>query len=493
MLSTELRILLAFLVAHFSAMYVIPKLANIARSIGLIDRPSKRKVHTSPRPLVGGIGIVITATFSSMLFVNMVGFRGLFLGLAVLLFIGFLDDFRELEAKSKFAAQILAAILMMYFSRTFLFSFGDLFGVGPIDIPDFDILIWLVTIFCIVGVVNSINLIDGLDGLAGGISFIAFLTFSLHASFAGESVLALINLAFAGAVLGFLRYNWQPAIVFMGDAGSLCLGFALAFMAIVLSQGENGCISPVIPLLVLAVPITDTVTVITKRLLKGKSPFIADQYHVHHVLMRYGMGRKTVVKVILGISIILSSITLLAPIYQISDKALFGVYLAHLTGYFITSTFIIHIMRLSLKYKRRSAVNGGKKKLTNRLAILFLDILDKLKIFRKNKRYYVELEAVLKIIDNGETLVGEIRNISDKGCMVLISGLKELQHEVVVQIKIPIDNNMVVIKFPAEHLWMSEVDDEVMHGFKFRELMSDDQIVFQKFMERLQKHTIFAQ
>ena len=193
MIPFELRILLVFLVAYFSAMFVIPKLANIAKEIGLIDRPDKRKVHTLPRPLVGGIGMVIAATFSSMIFVDWKGYRGLFIGLAVLLFIGFLDDFRELGPKRKFTAQILAGCGMMYFSKAFLVSFGDLLGTGPILVPNFDALIWMVTIFCVVGVVNSINLIDGLDGLAGGVSFIAFLTFALHASFGDAKMLMLLK------------------------------------------------------------------------------------------------------------------------------------------------------------------------------------------------------------------------------------------------------------------------------------------------------------
>ncbi len=317
MVPLELRILLAFLVAYFSAVFIIPKLAAIARSIGLIDRPERRKVHRVPRPLVGGIGIVIAATFSSMLFVPLLGFRGLYLGLAVLLFIGFLDDFRQLEARSKFIAQIGAGVLMIYFSKVSLVSFGDLLGFGPIMLPGIDVVVWGVTIFCLVGVINAVNLIDGLDGLAGGVSFIAFLTFALHASFADAHVLMLINLAFAGAVLGFLRFNWSPSRVFMGDAGSLCLGFALGFMAIAMSQGDGAVFPPIVALLVLAVPITDTITVMSKRVVRGRSPFQADRYHFHHILMRYGMDRESAVKTILGICMALSGVTLVTPFYAL--------------------------------------------------------------------------------------------------------------------------------------------------------------------------------
>ncbi len=117
------------------------------------------------------------------------------------------------------------------------------------------------------------NLVDGLDGLAGSIAFVAFSTFALHAAFGGNSILMLLNLAFAGAVLGFLRFNWTPSTVFMGDAGSLCLGFVLAYMAIVMTQGVEPITRPVVPLLILAVPITDTIVVMTRRVLHGHSPF----------------------------------------------------------------------------------------------------------------------------------------------------------------------------------------------------------------------------
>ncbi len=144
------------------------------RSIGLLDHPGKRKVHELPKPLVGGIGMVISATFSCLLLVPFPGSRGVFLGLAVLLLVGFLDDFRELGHRQKFLAQIGAGVLAMYFSKVFLFSFGDLLSFGEVTLAGSDVAVWFVTLFCIVGVINSLNLMDGLDGLAGGVAFVCF-------------------------------------------------------------------------------------------------------------------------------------------------------------------------------------------------------------------------------------------------------------------------------------------------------------------------------
>jgi len=207
MISFELKVILIFLTAYFSVLFILPKLANIALRIGLVDEPNHRKVHKTPRPLVGGIGMVIAATFSALLFVSIEGLRGFFLGLALLLLIGFLDDFKEVGHRQKFLAQIAATALLIYFSKLSLQTFGDLVGLGEIDLSGNMPLTWGVTVFCVVGVINAINMIDGLDGLAGGVSFLAFLAFAIHSSLIGNDSLMLLNLALAGAVLGFLKFN----------------------------------------------------------------------------------------------------------------------------------------------------------------------------------------------------------------------------------------------------------------------------------------------
>ena len=399
--------------AFFSSLFVIPKIASIARSIGLLDHPGRRKVHDIPRPLVGGIGMVISATFSCLLLVPLAGSRGVFLGVAVLLLVGFLDDFRELGHRQKFLAQIGAGVLAMYFSKVLLVSFGDLLSLGEVSFAGIDVAVWLVTLFCIVGVINSLNLIDGLDGLAGGVSFIAFFTFALHASFAENLGLMVINLAFAGAVLGFLRYNWPPASVFMGDAGSLCLGFVLACMSIIMTQGETAIMSPVAPLLILAVPITDTVVIMTKRALRGQSPFKADQYHLHHIFMRFGLGRATAVKIILFISLVMSCLSLLEPMFDIPDYGLFAIYLFYFALYVVSSFFIVFTMRASLKYQRRRS-KEKMKSTEGRLNIPFLRQSQLFNKIRKDFRYKTELDIVCRGDNKNEKYTGKLLDLSSR-------------------------------------------------------------------------------
>jgi UDP-GlcNAc:undecaprenyl-phosphate/decaprenyl-phosphate GlcNAc-1-phosphate transferase len=481
----EIRIILVFLVALFSSMYVLPKLARIAKVIGLVDKPAeKRKTHKIPRPLVGGIGIVIAATFSSLTLIPLSGLRGYFLGLSVLLLVGFFDDFKELGHQQKFIAQILAAILLIYFSKVSLRSFGNLLGFGMIEIPDISWVIWGVTIFCVIGVINALNMIDGLDGLAGGVSFIAFVTFAIHASLGGDNSLMLLNLALAGAVLGFLRFNWYPSSLFMGDAGSLCLGFSLAFMALALTQGGSAHVSPVMPLLVLAVPITDTLFVMGKRIIRGQSPFKADQYHLHHIFMRYGMGRALAVKVILCISALFSSLSLVGSVYKFPDYALFAAFLLYFFVYMVSSFCIIYMMRFSLKFKKQDTAHHYRLQWIGRIITGKFAFF---RIFRKSPRYDVELALVCQERERALLFPGKVLNISSDGFMASIPLLDCLLDKVVAKITFPLDTESHSIELPAEHLWFTEDGNMFYHGFRFRDFGGEQEQVVFKFLVKFKE------
>lgn len=331
--------ILTFLIALLSSLFVLPKLSMIAKRIGLIDHPNSRKIHTTPRPLVGGLGIVIACTFSALLFVPLSGLRGFYAGLAVLLLVGFFDDFMEVGHRKKFLAQIVATGLMIYFSKVQLYNFGDLLGVGELVVPHPEFLIWGVTVFCVVGVTNAVNMIDGLDGLAGGVSLLAFSSFAVMSFICENNTLMLLNLAFSGAILGFLRFNWSPSTLFMGDSGSLCLGFALSFMAIALTQTENSAVPPISMLLVLAVPISDTIGVMTKRIVKKQSPFKPDKTHLHHLLLRIGWSGKQSVCVVLLLCLFFCLLGIVGIIFNVSESVLFAVFLIYFVcNYFFSST-----------------------------------------------------------------------------------------------------------------------------------------------------------
>jgi UDP-GlcNAc:undecaprenyl-phosphate GlcNAc-1-phosphate transferase len=481
MISYEVRIVLIFISSYLAVIFTLPKLAHIAQRLGLLDQPNERKMHTIPRPLVGGIGMVIAVTFASLIFIPISGLRGYFLGIALLLFVGFLDDFREIGHKQKFIAQILAAALMIYFSKVVLISFGDLLGIGEIIIPGGVYVAWVVTTFCIVGVINAVNLIDGLDGLAGGISFIAFVFFAIHSFLAGNHSLMLLNLALAGAVLGFLRFNWHPAVLFMGDAGSLCLGFSLAFMALAITQDNSGIISPVSALLVLAIPITDTIIVMFKRILRRQNPFVADKYHLHHIFLRYGMGRIGSVRVILLLSMVMGGLSLLQPLCGVAEAVLFFIFVVYFIVYLISSFYIVGFLRYSLKFRK----NRAKTMSAGYFLRLVYGVFDIFRIFRKSRRYNVDIGVQISPQDDAELIRGKLLNISRTGCMMKVKGEGKVQVEMELQLELPFRDHLKMLHVKSEHLWVSAHDGASYHGFRFSNLSQSDEACLESFILQL--------
>jgi UDP-GlcNAc:undecaprenyl-phosphate GlcNAc-1-phosphate transferase len=331
----------------------MPRLARIGTQVGLVDRPNSRKVHRRPKPLVGGLGMILAFAMSCILYVPLSGMRGFFAGVVLLFIIGFLDDFKELGHRWKFVGQVTAALLMMSFSDVYLSNFGNLLYFGDIHIG---LLALPLTVFSIVGLTNAINMIDGLDGLAGGISLVAFIAFAILSYMGEQWNFFFISLALGGAALGFLRYNWRPAKIFMGDSGSLFLGFALVYLSIVMTQGAASSVRPIAPLLILAVPITDTITLMIKRIMVGKSPFHADSYHLHHILIRMGLSKRMAVVSILCVSSFFALTALVGTIYSIPDYYLFLTFMVYFIVYFAASFYLKQILRLIRRNKVRARV-----------------------------------------------------------------------------------------------------------------------------------------
>jgi UDP-GlcNAc:undecaprenyl-phosphate GlcNAc-1-phosphate transferase len=347
----KVQALLIFLTSLSVTVLLMPRLARIGSRVGLVDRPNYRKLHRNPKPLVGGLGMILAFALSCILYVPLAGMRGFFAGVVLLFIVGFLDDYKELGHRWKFAGQVSAAILMIYLSNVYLLSFGNLLHLGDIR---FGILALPLSIFCIVGITNAINMIDGLDGLAGGVSLIAFSAFAILSYLGGSWNYFFIAIALCGVSLGFLRYNWRPAKVFMGDAGSLFLGFSLVYLSIIITQGPGSIVRPVVPLLILATPIADTLTLMFKRMMAGRSPFHADNYHLHHILIRMGMSKRVAVVTILAVSAFFGVLAVVGTIFKIPDYYLFSVFVVYFTVYFAASFYLKQILRLVRRSKVRA-------------------------------------------------------------------------------------------------------------------------------------------
>ena len=291
-----------FTAALFSSIMVVPSIRRWAFKTGTLDLPDTRKVHDQGMPRLGGVAIFLSFLFALLLFIDLTPVvRGILCGALVLFVTGIGDDLSGVSPRRKFMGEILGTLTTMYVSGLYISSLGNLFGFGDIILPQWVAIPF--TLFAVVGVVNAINLLDGLDGLTGGVSVIALAGFALLAFADGNSDVSLLCATLAGAIFGFLKYNTYPARIFMGDVGSLVVGFMLAFLAICLTQSPGATVPAVVPLLILGLPVVDTLWVMSSRIIRGKGPFDPDKNHVHHNLMRLGFSHKNTVLIIYAITL----------------------------------------------------------------------------------------------------------------------------------------------------------------------------------------------
>ncbi|MBF0309881.1 MAG: undecaprenyl/decaprenyl-phosphate alpha-N-acetylglucosaminyl 1-phosphate transferase [Magnetococcales bacterium] len=264
-------------------------LLPMASRMGLVDRPDARKIHDREVPLVGGLALFLGFTLAMTGFEAAPDpFRAMLLAMALLVSIGVIDDRRGVSPRIRFGVQIVAALLMTSWGQVSVGHLGNLMGWGAIELGG-----WAApfTVICVVGVINAFNMSDGLDGLAGGQALLSFGMLCFLAVLAGHAAEGWILAFLMLTLLPFLWLNargpWRDrALVFMGDAGSTCLGFALAWFTVQLSQGEARAFQPVTALWLVAVPLIDMFGVFFRRLARGEKPFEPDNRHLHHLLLK---------------------------------------------------------------------------------------------------------------------------------------------------------------------------------------------------------------
>jgi len=289
-----MALLLASLIALSITTACMPGLQRWALRVGLTDRPGARKVHTAPVPRVGGIamalGILIPIVMAVRLDATMVGFLA---GVLVLLAFGIWDDRADLDYRLKFLGQFLAVALCISVAHV---RIAEITLDHPIELPQ--AVSSLLTFGFLVGVTNAMNLADGLDGLAGGLALLCLCAIAVFGAICGNREVMAVALIESGAILGFLRFNTHPAQVFMGDGGSQVLGFSIGVLSILATQGDRSALSAALPLLLLGLPILDTVAVMMRRALAGRSPFSSDRSHLHHRLLDLGFAHHEAVVLI---------------------------------------------------------------------------------------------------------------------------------------------------------------------------------------------------
>lgn len=329
----NIKILLMVLTSFIFVACIIPFIKKIAIHVGALDIPNKRKVHTKPMPRLGGLGIYLGFLLGYMLFGTPSDImNSVLIGSFIIVITGVIDDIKPLKASVKFIGQLIAACIVVFYGGLVMYNITA-FGIDL----HFGIFAYPLTLFFILGCINCINLIDGLDGLAGGISAIYFLTIGVIATIQGkiglDSVLTFVML---GSTLGFLIHNFYPAKIFMGDSGSMFLGFIIAVIAL-LGFKNVTMTSLIIPFLVLAIPILDTLFAIIRRLLKGESISTPDKFHIHHQLLKKNFSQKTTVLIIYFVDLLFAFASV---VYFLKDRLL---------GYFIYGILLFIVFVFVLK------------------------------------------------------------------------------------------------------------------------------------------------
>ncbi|NNC60943.1 MAG: undecaprenyl/decaprenyl-phosphate alpha-N-acetylglucosaminyl 1-phosphate transferase, partial [Eudoraea sp.] len=325
---------LSGLITFFIANRIYPPLIWTLRHKELMDEPDHRSTHGEITPTMGGVGIHISFTFTLIIFASIIGLQSedlirilaLMGATMILLFLGVKDDLVAVTPKKKIMGQVVAAAIVVLLADIRLFSFEGLMGIGVLP---YSVSV-LFSIFVLVAMINAFNLIDGVDGLAGGIALVVSATFGIFFLLNNNPLFVLVSFVLIGAIIGFLRYNLsEKNKIFMGDTGSMVVGFLLSFQALAfleLNALETSPFSvsngPIMVLAVLSYPIMDTLRVFVLRIRDGRSPFSADRNHIHHRLLRLGMKHKQVALLLVFVNVFLIEFAFLTNDFLIDTQFL---------------------------------------------------------------------------------------------------------------------------------------------------------------------------
>lgn len=308
-------LIVPFVIAFAFSFASTPIVTQLAFRIGAVDIPNdNRRMHKKPIPRLGGLAIIFGFAVALLCVSHNLtrGMGATLVGAAIIAVMGVIDDCRDLNAKLKFAVQIIAALIVIFSGniRITVFTNPNLLSDNPyLVLPE-----WLsvtLTVLWIVFITNAVNFIDGLDGLATGVSAIMSVSLVFISVRTGERTIAIIGMALMGACFGFLPYNFNPAKIFMGDTGSTFLGFMLATLSVQGVFKSYAVISFAVPLLILGLPLFDASFAMIRRVLTGKNPMTADRGHLHHRLIDMGFSQKQTVFILYAISAVLGSAAVL--------------------------------------------------------------------------------------------------------------------------------------------------------------------------------------
>lgn len=341
-------------IAAFVSFLAVVGLKSVARKIRLVDLPNDRKSHKGAVPLIGGLSAfsgLLVAWLASMPMGN--GF-GIYLLCALLLVIlGAIDDAKDIPAKFRLLVQVALGGALSLGSGVYLTSFGNLLGFGSISLG------WLglaVTVAAVIGATNAYNMMDGIDGLAGSMSLVTLLSlaylFSLSGGHSTEIVLAItISMALIPYMAANLRVYPFRRKVFMGDAGSMFIGFSVVWLLVNGVQEQNAAFRPVTALWLCAVPLMDMVAIMVRRARKGQSVMKPDRDHLHHIFLRAGFTDREALLVIAAVGVLIAIFGIIGEIFAVAEWLMFALFMLLFAGY---NWAISHVWRLLVLFHKRS-------------------------------------------------------------------------------------------------------------------------------------------
>lgn len=315
-------VLVVALIAFATALFTTPYVRRLALNVGMLDATGERRMHDQPKPRIGGIAVYLGfafALFSALGYLlktkqygdlaNLHDLVGLIFGGTLILMVGIWDDVMGMSPRAKLFAQCTVAAISLLYGFQIPYVNDPLHHGHTIFFPGW--LSVVLTMVWYVGMMNAINFIDGLDGLLSGLTAISSISMIAIAISRGHFEIALVLAALAGAALGFLRYNWNPAKIILGDSGALFIGYIFATVSIIGASKTAFAISLLVPLVILALPVLDTLAAIVRRTRAGKKFYEADRGHFHHQLIfRFGLNVRQAVLLIYGVCIVLGVIAL---------------------------------------------------------------------------------------------------------------------------------------------------------------------------------------
>lgn len=352
-------IILSFITAFLLTYVVIPAIIRISIRKRLFDVPGERRVHTRIVPNLGGIGIFAGLIFSLLYWTPFQSFSQLqyiLCALVLIFLIGAKDDIIPMSPDKKFLGQIAAACILVFKADIRLTSLHGIFGIDQIP----DLVSYGLSIFTILVINNGLNLIDGINGLAGSLSLVICTTFGVWFYLTGNHELSVLAFAMSGAVVAFLRYNFSPAKIFMGDTGSLLIGLISSILAIQFIELNSGLkepflsfqmyTAPAVAMGILIIPLFDTLRVFTLRFLKGKSPFHPDKTHLHHLLLDLGLSHMKATGILVSVNVVFILFVFLLQRFKIGQNNLILILILlalALLGSFILQQLVNRTKKLS--------------------------------------------------------------------------------------------------------------------------------------------------